>query len=53
MKEIKIKRLNKDFTVQVRVKLTKQFLLRIWLGKQLMRLAAVVMGCSIEYKNVD
>lgn len=35
----------------VRVKVERQFYIRLWLGKQLLCLAARIMGCGIEIEE--
>ncbi len=38
--------------ITVAVELTRQLRFRLWLAKRLIRLAARVLGCGIEVKNV-
>lgn len=52
------KPLTKDYTltVDVKVQLTKEFYLRLWVGKFLLQLASIVLGCQIaidESEQVD
>lgn len=48
MKGFEVKKLGKQAIIEIDVKVTRQFRLRIWAGKQLLKLAAFVMGCGIE-----
>lgn len=49
MRTIVIKKMTKDFALDVDVQISKQLYIRIWIGKQLIRLASRVMGCGINY----
>jgi len=44
---VSINKLNKDVTLNVTIKTTAQFRLRMWLGTRLITLAGWVMGCNI------
>lgn len=43
-----ISRVMKDVTVVVRVTGMTQWHARVWLGEQLLKLAATVMGCAVK-----
>ena len=40
-------------TLEVTVFVTRQFRWRIWVGKQLFRLGAAVIGCSLQFKSEE
>ncbi len=40
-----------DCTLRIIINWTREFRLRYWLGKQLMLLAARVLGCGIEIEG--
>jgi hypothetical protein len=43
-----IAKLTKRYTMLVTVKVAPQFYCRVWVAKQLMRLAALVLGCGFS-----
>ena len=45
----KVKKLTPATKLRVETQLTSEFVLRLWLGRRLMRLACWVMGCSAEF----
>ena len=45
----KVKKLMPATKLRVETQLTSEFVLRLWLGRRLMRLACWVMGCSAEF----
>ena len=47
----KLSRLPGEMRVKVNVHKTQQLKVRMWLGKQLIRLAARVMGCGIKVER--
>lgn len=48
---IRIRKFPSGAKLHVTVVETKEFRLRVWIAKRLIRLAAWVMGCKIEVKN--
>jgi hypothetical protein len=44
---VSISKFNKNVTLNVTVRTTKQFRLRVWLGTRLIMLAGWIMGCNI------
>lgn len=55
MIEAIIDKLDKQTTLNVNLKVTKQFYFRLWVAKKLIELAAHILNCGvqIETKNVD
>ena len=46
--EINVNKLNKDYTLKVKVNLTKQFKVRKIIAFGLIKAAAGILGCGIE-----
>ena len=44
-----LRKMSKDLTLTVTVRVTPEFRARMWLGKQLVRLAVWVWGCQVEF----
>jgi hypothetical protein len=38
-------------TVNIHTVLTREFRIRLWLGKKLIRLAALVLGCNVVFDS--
>jgi hypothetical protein len=53
MNDIKIKKLKEDTVLKVRIIVTKEFRLRMWLALKLMRLSSFILGCGIEVEKSD
>ena len=51
--KLKVDSLNKDFTLEVTVRITRQMRLRMWVAVRLISLAAWVLGCDIEIECED
>lgn len=49
--DVVVNKLNKNHTVTVRVKISKQFRMRIAIASALIKAAAFVLGCGIEISN--
>jgi len=45
---LNVRKLSKDTTLTVMVKVTKEFRLRMWIGLKLMALASWVIGCNFK-----
>lgn len=45
----KVKKLTPAARLRVETDLTTEFVVRLWVGRQLVRLACWVMGCSAEF----
>ena len=45
--KIEVNKLPKSMTLFVTMNLSRRFLVRLWLGRRLIRLAAFVLGCNI------
>jgi hypothetical protein len=50
---IRVDRLSMYHTMIVEIKVSKQFKARLWIGAQLLKMAALAFGCRIELKNSD
>lgn len=48
MATIHLNSLTKRVTLEVRIKITRQFRFRIWLAVRLVRLTAWVLGCNVR-----
>lgn len=48
--ELPIKKFDKTSTLNVKIKITKQFKVRMWIVKQLLKLTGFVLGCCCEVK---
>lgn len=46
--DMTVNKLNKNITLIVNVKTSRQFLVRKWIAGQLIKLAARILGCGIE-----
>lgn len=52
MAELKpIRKMTKDCCLTVKIKIPKEFYIRLWLAKNLIRLAAFVLGMSANIKE--
>ena len=51
--KLKVDSLNKDFTLEVTVRITRQMRLRMWTAVRLISLAAWVLGCDIDVEVND
>jgi len=49
--QVIIRKLSKKHTVNVSVKLAKEFKIRIWVFLQLIKLSAFILGCGINIKK--
>jgi hypothetical protein len=45
---LKMSKLSKELKLNIRLKGVKTFRLRLWFGRQLLKLSAMVIGCGIE-----
>jgi len=45
---VPLRKLDNQITLDVKITVTKEFKLRMWIGTQLFRLGAKVMGCGIK-----
>jgi len=51
--EVNINKLTKDLTLAVKVKVTRQFKARFIVATALIKMAALILGCSIEIENIE
>ena len=51
--KLKVDSLNKDFTLEVTVRITCQMRLRMWVAVRLISLAAWVLGCDVDVEVND
>ena len=49
--EVNIKKLNHDYTMKVKVNVTNEFKIRLFLATALIKAAARLLGCNIEIEN--
>jgi len=49
--EYAIRRLPREVTMDVKVHLTREMRLRLWLAARLLRLAASILGCEIRFSE--
>jgi len=49
LSNIKLNKFSKDYVLEVDIKITKQFKVRMFLAIQLIRLAAFFMGTGVKY----
>lgn len=50
--EYAVKKLDKNHTITVTAKITKEFKLRLWLALTLMNMAASILGCGFKIEDV-
>jgi hypothetical protein len=53
MADIKLRQLGEDSIIKVKVVITKEFKLRLWIALKLIALASFVLGCGIEVNQSD
>lgn len=44
---------NTTLTVNIKTVLTRELRVRLWIGKHLIRLAALLLGCNVEFEGMD
>jgi hypothetical protein len=48
---LKMSKVAKELILKIRLKGIKTFKTRLWLGRQLLKLSAMVIGCGIEIES--
>lgn len=49
--DMKFKKFNKQITMTINIKITKEFYFRLWLAKFLFKLGAKILGCGIKIEE--
>jgi len=49
--DIAIRKMNKNVTLSVKIKFTRELKLRLWIATKLMNLAAIILGCGFDIET--
>ncbi|MBI9042906.1 MAG: hypothetical protein JEZ06_00385 [Anaerolineaceae bacterium] len=48
-----VRKLDKNTTLTVEVRYSPEFKLRVWVAAKLFMLAGLILGCSVEFENLN